>query len=230
MKSNIIKVLGSIALLIVGLLFVHQCTRTQDKAEETAKVSAINAELQTVKNKNGQLVAQIQTIAVNQKEFKEIAFKRQDSLARLLQEEIRAHRGTAQAATIFKQEVTGKLAAKTTIQKPPVTIIEKEYIYPVYTANFLDKYYSADIIAGPDSTKLNFKYNSVISVIHSTRKHLFKRDELLTTIHDQNPYSRTVEVVSFKEPAPRKNTLASILLGAVLAEGARLGINKLSNQ
>lgn len=74
--------------------------------------------------------------------------------------------------------------------------------FPTYQSNLVDRWYTANITASKDSTKLELSLENPFHVELVQRQKLFKR-ELFVTVTPLNPYSKVTTLRSFVAPKPK---------------------------
>lgn len=185
-----------VVLVLLAVLNIQRCQDSRSLKSNLVDLFEVPTETR-IKTIYGDSVNQV-TIAALELSKKELAkygklLAKQDSTIRLL------------VALTSKKAVSATYYNTTTnIVGSTDTIVVTNTVdgFPTYQSNLVDRWYTANITAGKDSTKLELSLENPFHVELSQTQKLFKR-ELFVTVTPLNPYSKVVTLRSFVAPKPK---------------------------
>lgn len=124
-----------------------------------------------------------------------LALQSKDSLIGSLQALVRQYKGQLSSASIIKSTTTISDKGKTTIDSIKTDSL---YVYPTYTSNLGNKWYTANIISNSDSTSLVFKTYHEYSLVLGKANNKWYAD-----VKDANPYNAVTNVRVFNVTPPK---------------------------
>lgn len=125
-----------------------------------------------------------------------LALQSKDSLIASLQALVRQYKGKLQEAAIIKATTSISDKGKTEITFDS-TKTDSIYVYPTYTSNLGNKWYSASITSTSDSTSLDLKTYHEYSIVLGKTDNSWYAD-----VKDASPYTAVTNVRVYKVIPP----------------------------
>ena len=206
-------VLVAVTIVLAAMLF-KQCGKTK---QAEALQSATADTLETFRNDNGEMVAEIQSYEI-QHANDLLKIKAGDEATRKLQQEIEDYKGQLYAALTATTSTTSQGTTETTVTESDTVPGEEgfKYIYPTYSTTWSNRWEEGEITARLDSiSRLIKTKNEYVFTIGQRRNGWFKQRETEVNMRNLNPNTVTEELRSFnvKEKPKRLNLVVYVGYG-----------------
>jgi len=210
-----------ILLIAVVLLFfsnLRSCSNRKElEHEQEELIAALADTVQHFTNKQGEQVAQIQTLRDERaKDF--VKLKTKDEEIIQLQQRVKEYQKKlskpGSSVTNTKTETQIDTTIKT--EPEPVIIVRSDTAYPVYKSSLKNKWVDISIRADVDSTDFKLKTYDEYSTIVGYDK---KKKKWFTDVISSSPYTsvKTTRTFQTKLPKPKKWAIGAV---------AAYGVNK----
>lgn len=199
MKKYIPIILMGILLIIGSYLYDNLLNNFQEKEN---LIEALNAELVTWKDKDGQNHAKIQVLETQKvKDF--LSIKSKDSTVMKLQALVKQYKGKldeGSSATVVTTETVVSTSSSTEVVFTQPIKNSTNIVYPTYKSSFnLKGWITGTTVANKDSTLLDLKVRNEYSVIVGREKQgLFKPSKPFVEVTNKNPYTETTSLRTYQ--------------------------------
>lgn len=195
MKNKLIQLGLIVALVGMTLMSFNQCQRANAAETDARVLWEDQTELvKTYRDKKGRLTSELTVKTLtNQKLLEDMAEKAL---------EVKRLKGKVQSLTKIKTTTshTDTIHHTEYLESPGDTIRTDSfiYVYPVYERYGIgDEWFNLDLELGRTTTWYDFKIFNKYTMVHSYKKKLFKRDEIIVTFKSENPYEQEQEIESY---------------------------------
>jgi len=201
-NTDSIKKYTSIALAVLTFIMYLLWSNEQQSYKELLELNEkAEATLKTYVNKNGEQVAQIQTLqANNKKAFTEMHSK--DEHIMKLQEMVEQYKGKLRSATLVTNSThtIGNVPTVVTVNHTDTVYKDSVcYVYPTYTANWSNKWEIGLISATKDSIFRDIKISNEYEItIGKVNNGLLKKKTSEVIVKNVNPNTITEELRTFE--------------------------------
>jgi len=206
-KTYLKYLVHTLLLLAVAVILLGKCTYDRNIDKYKSQLNVSNDVITKYRDDLGREVSEKRVVLAGYNILKTLNAEKDDRIAKL-QDVVNRKTETA---TIIRTETKIIEVIKTD------TFVIDNNGYPVYKFTKKDKWVDIKGKAGVDSTQLNILVTNEYAITQEwKRRGLFKPKDLIVKVRNENPYTSTVELTSYKVKQ-KKQRKGLYILGALIA-------------
>lgn len=191
-----------LAVLFSLVLFLRECQHRKKIGQKDLFAEALMDEMEQYRNKTGQQVSRIKALEADMaKDLTSLHIA--DSTVVWLQSVVSKQKRVIDAMVLETETAGEESQPSVVLRRDTIVRNDTVFVFPEYRMDWNNEWSSGKVAAGQDSINVQYRLVNRFEVTHQrTRK-----DGLLLTVTNLNPYTVTNELQSFKikESRPRWN-------------------------